>query len=289
MLSSLAATTFSLLAASTLVFSPASAGQCEAGSCDQGSSASNDSVIVYAVPTEHGKPRAYGGDADSWDVWVGYTASADPVDEQTDPPVFVIASKGCWPESEYFDEYRFFSGDAQIPMSEPVPGYAASCVSDLSDYVDDLYDGQPYLRVDYFNDSGCGELDFVNIMIADGLCHPRAISTDATTFNFEVESRHASISADGTASFAKFASGNCTGKITESLHFTADQIESSACVGNVFASTNGDSGLSGGAIAGIVIGIVVAVALAACAVWFYRRRNTTTSASTADMEAYAKA
>lgn len=258
-------------------------------------SASADRVYAWlSTPTSHGKVRAYGGDADSWDLWIGYKRGVDVVDTTT--PVFVVASKGCWPESEYYEgTYYSFSNSPSDPQSyydSAALQYSTACASDLSDYLDDIYGDQPYLRVDYFNDTGCTALDFVNVMIADGNCHPRFVRKNATDLSdqngyTEAESRLVSIDDDGSATFLKFDSGDCTGNSTERYTFTEDEIDNHECVDSVIPSI-ASSGLSGGAIAGIVIGAFAFVGLAVWGVWFYRRHSQKTAAQDGSNEEFSK-
>jgi hypothetical protein len=234
-------------------------------------------VAELALPSTHrAYMKAWGGDPDSWDLLIGFVPLVP--NTCTGSVTYVAASKGCWPADEYYEGTCYtFSHDTTA--NETVDfyqdyqdtSYSTACTSDLSSFLDDLFSDQPYLRIDYFNDTDCGELDVANIMIADGACHPRYVTVNDSTTESMTESRLAIIDESGGASFKKFASDDCSGDPTEDFAFSKKQLKSHECVDSVEAHV-ASSGLSAGAIAGIVIGVVAFLALVAGAVWWYRRK-----------------
>lgn len=237
-------------------------------------------TAVLALPSTHrGYMKAWGGDPDSWDLLIGFVPLMP--NTCTGAVAYIAASKGCWPAGEYFEGtcYTFSHGEtanetADYYYDNQDLSYSTACASDLSSYLEDLFGDQPYLRIDYFNDTDCMELDVANIMVADGACHSRYVTVNESITESVVESRLTIIDESGGASFKKFASSDCSGDPTEDLAFSEDQLKSHECVDSVEAHA-ASSGLSAGAIAGIVIGVVTFLALVAGAVWWYRRKIKT--------------
>lgn len=241
------------------------------GSCIERAGAQ---VAELALPSTHRAwKKAWGGDPDSWDLFIGFTPSMPNMCSGT--VVYIAASKGCWPSDQYYEGtcYGFYHDEtANVTVDYQDLSYSTACVSDLSSYLDDLFGDQEYLRIDYFNDTGCAELDVSNIMIADGACHARYVTVNESTNVATTESRVAVVDESGAATFRKYASADCTGEPTEDFTFSKNAIKSHKCVDSAVARV-ADSGLTAGAIAGIVVGVVAFLALVAGIVWWRRRKS----------------
>lgn len=225
-----------------------------------------------------------GSGADTRGIWAGYESA-----NCTDVPVMVIAENECTFQSSYEDDGCLFLGDSGSSSEESedtVLGAIAYCAADLPSTLDELYDDQAYLRVDYYVDSNCSELLNTNVFVADGVCHAMNY-VDGNTGEYGILSKITTIWDNGTASISWYNGSDCTGATTYTLTYTKEQLSASACQASTVgyaSSGDGDGGLSTEAIVGIVVGCVAFLALVAGFVLWRRqrgRRNGDTGAATA--------
>ncbi|KAE8912735.1 hypothetical protein PF005_g2069 [Phytophthora fragariae] len=173
--------------------------------------------------------------------------------------------------------------DAEMCTPHALGGYtlfvSATCnVTDRFKYTEELFTGFDYVMMEEYDGDGCENLAQTSVFPASGTCEKSSVVANTTDI--------VSLFTNGSAVVLLFDDGDCGGE--PSHHFVLDSamISSGDCIqghyrfftGTASGSTDSSSstysygsiqwtseGLSGGAIAGIVVGSVACVAFLAFA------------------------
>lgn len=128
-----------------------------------------------------------------------------------DAPLFVLATPDCATVGFdvspgcYQDDLEL---DSSLAGDTTVVRHGFACVANLTEYIDETYGAQTYVRIDNYNSTGCMDWVSTNVYLADGLCHSMLQVSSETNETF-IESYRTIVSADGGISLNNYNSANC--------------------------------------------------------------------------------